>query len=278
MAWPMLQLAATDALDAIAVGTTGYAVQSSGFSNPGYASYALSAFTDASGNETILDINPSGGFTYDNVLRGNFTKRGDTLVFDGAQYTSINDLYAAYPLGASYEFNFLYDSAVRTENGIRPSEPVDLPVNPGYLVSALSTDTNVAADGFWDNGKLILDVAGTYTLSFYQFALEPYFAEAIVRGDPEGIYYEILVDAYEANLGSLVINGADLVAGHNYDGAIEIFYGDAVTGSHDPTVDFMRSVTTFTIEAVPEPSSFALWAGFLVAMAFLVRPPRGTGL
>jgi hypothetical protein len=262
-------LQAEEQIDTIAVGTTGYAVQSSAFSAPDYDNYNLSAIVATDENFTILDVNPGGGFTYDGVHRGNFTKSGDGLYFESDLYATTADLYAAYPLGSTYEFNFLYNSVVRTETGTRPDAPTSysLPVNPGYIVSALSADTNVADDGFWDNGRLVLDVAGTYTLSFSQFDSVPVFSEVLIR-NPLGP--DLFIEA-DGNLGILTIHGADLVAGTLYEGYIEIFYGDEVSGSFDPTVDFKRSITSFEIEAVPEPATYALVFGLLVAVITLLR-------
>ncbi len=260
---------AEEQIDTIAVGTTGYAVQSSAFSAPDYDNYNLSAIVATDDNFTILDVNPTGGFTYDGVHRGNFTKSGDGLYFESSLFSNTTDLYAAYPLGSTWGVDFLYNSGSRTETGARPDAPTSysLPVTPGYIVSAHSADTNVADHGFWDNGRLILDVAGTYTLSFSQFVIEPVFSEVLVRNTLAG---DLPIEA-DGNLGILTIHGSDLVAGTIYEGYIEIFYGDEVSGSFDPTVDFKRSITSFEIEAVPEPATYALVFGLLVAVLTLLR-------
>lgn len=264
-------LQAEEQIEAIAVGTTGYAAQSSAFSAPDYDNYNLSALVATEDNDTILGVNtnPSGGFTYNGVHRGNFTKSGDGLYFESDLYATTADLYDAYPLGSDWEFNFFYDSGVRMVTGERPDAPTSysLPVNPGYIVSALSADTNVADDGFWDNGRLVLDVAGTYTLSFSQFVSVPIHSEVLIR-NPLGPDLSIEADG---NLGTLTIHGADLVAGTIYEGYIEIFYGDEVLGSFDPTVDFKRSITSFEIEAVPESATYALVFGLLVTVISLLR-------
>lgn len=256
-------------IEAIAVGTTGYAVQSSAFSAPDYDNYNLSALVATEDNDTILGVNtnPGGGFTYNGDHRGNFTKSGDGLYFESDLYATTDDLYADYPLGSDWEFNFFYDSGVRMVTGARPASPAySLPITPGYIVSALSADTNVADDGFWDNGRLVLNVAGTYTLSFSQFDSVPFSSEVLIR-NPGGPDLSIEADG---NLGILTIDGADLVAGTIYEGYIEIFYGSIIENGFD-TVDFKRSITSFEIEAVPEPATYALVFGLLVTVISLLR-------
>ncbi|MDV7391972.1 PEP-CTERM sorting domain-containing protein, partial [Arthrospira platensis SPKY1] len=105
------------------------------------------------------------------------------------------------------------------------------------------------------------------TFSFSEFDSDPVFSEVLIR-NPLGPDLSIEADG---NLGILTIHGADLVAGTIYEGYIEIFYGDEVSGSFDPTVDFKRSITSFEIEAVPEPATYALVFGLLVAVITLLR-------
>lgn len=274
---PKLQADNTDLLEVVAVGTTGYAVQATAFDAPAYTNYNLSAFTSVEDDGDLLTVNQTGGgFSYDGSLLANFVKEGDSLHFESAVYSSLNELYQVYPLGKSFLFNFLYDGSERVESGTRESDPTphSMPLNPGYITSATaSVDTPGVLNGYWENGNLVLDVTGKYHLSFSQFVTVPLNALVDVWGGPGDNYYEAHIFS-EGNLAELVIDGSNLVAGHIYQGEIEIFYGTVIDDDNVAIVDFKRSITTFTIEAVPEPSTYALWVGLLVGVAALMHSRR----
>lgn len=257
-------------IGAVGVGTTGIAQQTE-FSTPSYQGYVLEFLVDSESNS--LSPNPAGGASYNGTFVSNFFDEGiprDSLRASSPMYSSTAQLYSAYPLGGSFEMNFLYNGVEQVFTGERIAAPgFDLPPHPQYITSILET-TGSAPAAFWENGKLVLDVQGIYQLSFFDFVDVPLFAEAIIKGNTHGgFYWETFVDSEDANLPILEIDGSELVAGNTYFGRIEVLYGDLTTGDHDPTFDFMRSMTHFEIAAVPEPRQYALFLG-LVALGLLL--------
>ncbi|MCC5833412.1 MAG: hypothetical protein JJU20_01650 [Opitutales bacterium] len=270
-----LQTAVANGIGAVGVGTTGVANQTD-FNAPAYQGFLLDFLVDAESNS--LTPNPSGGAYYNGAFVSNFHDQGeprDSLRASSSLFSSTAQLYAAYPLGGSFEFNFLKDGSERILTGSRLNSPdFNLPTVPLYITSVQET-TGVAPNAFWENGKLVLDVSGTYQLSFFSYTEAPLFAEALIRGETHGgFFWERFAESEDANLQMLEINGSELVAGNTYFGRIEALYGDLTTGSHDPTFDFMRSMTYFEIAAIPEPRFYASLFGLLAIAIVLLRKGR----
>jgi hypothetical protein len=259
-------------IGAVGIGTTGIAEQTTA-AGPSYLGFMLDFVLDTENDVQSLEPNPAGGAYYNGNLVSNFPASNgpnDSLRASSALFATTGDLYTEFPLGGSFEINFLHNSVERIETGERLSAPAfDLPAFPQY-VTGVQIVGGSAPDAFWADGVLNLDVRGIYHLTFHEYAQVPMWSEAIIRGNTHGgQYWEALVEGPDMNLPVLEIDGSQLVNGNFYAGQIEALYGDITIGSHDPTFDFMRSMTYFDIAAIPEPRLYP-WIAALSAIAFVI--------
>jgi hypothetical protein len=125
----------------IGIGTTGIAEQTTAV-GPSYLGFVVDFLIDTENDVQSLEPNPAGGAYYNGNLVSNFpTSNGsnDSLRASSELFATTGALYAEFPLGGSFEINFLHNSVERTETGERLSAPAfDLPdwtpqVNPPLM-------------------------------------------------------------------------------------------------------------------------------------------------
>lgn len=222
----------------------------------------ISEVIETSGS-TLHSGNPSTAPSFDNgsVTSLAWNASRNRWYFESSGHTSQGALDTAYANG-SYTFNFDGNSAAVSLTG-------DL--YPDVASATMSA-------GSWSGGEFYVNASEAFSITTNTWTTNYLDGQSRIQISIDGSSFNQQTDNNNSGSShSMNLNSFDLTSGQSYEVTLifDRFVSSADLGStgSDNTYASYSNITTFTLNAVPEPSTWAVFAG-LAALGFVIYRRR----
>lgn len=223
-----------------------------------YGFFAEVFGTGLSGSYTVST--PGGSVSSPQTL----TIDGDLAEYDDAiAYADMTALNAAYNNGS-------YTLSINTSSGLK-SPTLDLTGDSFPNTFSITSMTN----GSWAGGNLLFNPSQDLTINFDAFTGFDTSSRIKIEVEDGGGYSDTSASAITSFVipsGSInLVTGQTSTAEILFSQAVD---GDSTTISGVPGIAFYGTIVSFTLQAVPEPSTYAVILGALALAVVVLRRRR----